>query len=133
MTCDIKKDSTPLMWGIVIVIAVIIGVVMVCLNSETSQPVNNSPLVIDYYYSPTCSYCIQQDAVFENLTQKYDGKFIIHKYDITSDWESFNNFARGYGATGLVPLMIINNNTIMEGYYDDNYEKLEAFILANNH
>jgi|GEM_PF-4949164 hypothetical protein len=86
------------------------------------------PIQITYYYSSNCSDCVQMDAVFNNLSTKYNGEFILTKYDINKEQVKFYNDQITYHGDGSVPFVFISNLTL-NGYQNGYETTLEYYIV----
>lgn len=126
MPDGVKPNLSNLLFVLISVIILII--LLLLATTDFPEPVKKDPLIIEYYYSPSCHYCVQQNEVFENLTQKYSGQFIVVKHNIDNEISSFNEITSKYNGRGYIPFMVFSDNTTLEGYHEDNYVKIKAMI-----
>ena len=116
-----------------IILAAIACMLVAGCVSEFSVIDNNfvgrSPLDITYYYSPSCGYCTQVSADFENLTTYYNEDFEITKYDVSKGVVAeFNDARVKYNNSGgYIPFIVVENVAFI-GYTEDTQFKIAEMI-----
>jgi len=121
--------------GIIILCVLMTGCVttnFTSLNGSVVDPVitisDRSPLVITYFYSPSCGWCNMMSADFDNLTKYHGGEFTLMKYDVTIEKDKFNEAKIKYNNSGYYPFVVVNNVAFV-GYRNDTQFKIEEMIV----
>lgn len=74
-----KAYITTVGLGFVFVLAALFNAVA----EDPTQPLMNSPVIIDYFFEPGCSECIRVDSeVIPELRERYEGYYVLNKWDI---------------------------------------------------
>lgn len=74
-----KKEGNIPVFGIAIGLIVIIGLVILFNPFGSGDTYPDNKLVIDYFYSETCSACITQKPDLEKFVSDYNASVILRK------------------------------------------------------
>lgn len=118
------------------IIAMIIAFMVLvagCTNVKFSKSEKTviEKIHVVYYFSPTCSYCTQESAMFDNLSMKYPNKFELEKFNVNENeslWIDVLTYSKKYNTTDNgIPFIIIGDKAF-SGFTPNNSEQIETII-----